>query len=181
MAHETTAKPQALVLPLTVASPADAGRLIHELELIDDALLQLGLRKSGSEVKMPVTSRLMDQIIQANKLNLLQKTDRASLRQFLEGVKQQSPVLHISFSADPSPSFMEKLMDWLRREIHPTVMVTSGLQPNIGAGCIVRTANKQFDFSLRQDFMQKRELLLSQLAVPEAKKAPSPETKKAAA
>jgi hypothetical protein len=181
VAHKATAKPRALVLPLTVASPADVGRLIHELELIDDALLQLGLRKGGTEVKMPVTSRLMDQTIQANKLNLLQKDDLAGLRQFLAEVKQKSPVLHISFSADPPPSFMEKLMAWLRREIHPTVMVTSGLQPNIGAGCIVRTANKQFDFSLRQDFMKKRELLLSRLAVPEAKTAAPTEVKKAPA
>lgn len=181
MAHKPTDKPEALILPLTVASPADVGRLIHELELIDDALLQLGLRAGGTEVKMPVTSRLMDQTIQANKLNLLQKADLASLQQFLAAAKQQSPVLHISFSADPSPSFIEKLMAWLRREIHPSVLVTSGLQPNIGAGCIVRTANKQFDFSLRQDFQKKRSLLLSQLAEPTTKLAPAPEVKKAAA
>lgn len=183
MAHETMEKPQALTLPLMVASPADVGRLIHELELINDGLLQLGLRAGGSEIKLPATSHMMDQIIQANKLNLLQKADLDGLKQFLTAVKQQSPVLHISFSADPSPSFIEKLMAWLRREIHPSVLLTSGLQPNIGAGCIVRTANKQFDFSLRQDFLKKRDLLLSQLADPAIKPAPAPapETKQAAA
>jgi ribosomal protein L30/L7E len=57
MAHE-----QALVLPMLVASPVDVGRLQRELTSIDEALVQLGLRKSGSEVKMPKTSQLMDQL-----------------------------------------------------------------------------------------------------------------------
>lgn len=175
MAHETKSEHQDFILPVSVTSPADVGRLIRELEHIDDTLLQLGLRVAGSEVKMPQTSRLMDQTIEANKLNLLHKEGRAELRQSLLAAKEQSPVLHISFSADPTPIFMEKLMIWLRREIHPSVLLTSGLQPNIGAGCIVRTANKQFDFSLRQDFLKKRDLLLSQLADKPVKSPPPPE------
>ena len=57
-------------------------------------------------------------------------------------------------------------MTWLRREIHPLVLMTVGLQPNIGAGCIVRTTNKYFDFSLRQDFANKRDLLQAALEMP---------------
>jgi len=45
------------------------------------------------------------------------------------------------------------------------------LQPTIAAGCIVRTTNKYFDFSLRQDFTDKRELLLKQIAGNETQKA----------
>ncbi|HYH36035.1 MAG TPA: hypothetical protein VD706_00875, partial [Candidatus Saccharimonadales bacterium] len=89
--------------------------------------------------------------------------------------KQRSPVLHISFSADPSPTFTEKLMTWLREEIHPLVLLSVGLQPTIGAGCIVRTTNKQFDLSLREDFLKKRELLLSQLRSAPAAPAETPE------
>lgn len=157
------AEHKTLALPVTAASPADIGRLLRELETIDENLLQLGIRKAGSEVKMLRTSHVMDQIIELNTLNLLHGTDRVRLQHFLTDIKQRSPVLHMSFSADPSPSFTEKLMTWLRKEIHPFVLLTVGLQPTIGAGCIVRTANKQFDFSLRQDFLRKRELLLSQL------------------
>jgi hypothetical protein len=142
------------------------GRLIRELELIDNTLLQLGLRAGGSEIKLPKTSHLMDQTVQVNKLNLLQAEDRAVLRQFLNAIKKQSPVLHMSFSADPSPAFIEKLMVWLRREIHPAVLLTIGLQPTIGAGCILRTTNKYFDFSLRQDFLKKRDLLQAKLSAP---------------
>jgi hypothetical protein len=166
VAHKAADKVRELKLPVMVSGPTDIGRLFRELELIDQALLQLGLRKGGSEVKMPKTSRLMDQVIETNKLNLLHKLDRTELEHFLNAIKEKSPVLHMSFSADPSPGFIEKLMTWLRKEIHPQLLLTIGLQPTIGAGCIVRTTNKQFDFSLREDFLSKRELLLGQIAAP---------------
>jgi len=153
-----------LSLPALVASPVDVGRLIHELELIDEALLQMGLRTSGTEVKMPKTSHLLDQMIQLNKLNLLQPDSRVELKQYLTTIQSKAPVLHISFSADPSPAFIEKLMVWLRHSIHPQVLLTIGLQPSIGAGCIVRSTNKYFDFSLRQDFFKRRNLLLAEIS-----------------
>jgi len=157
-------------LPLSVVSPVDVGRLIRELEVIDNILLQLGLRGGSSELKLPKTSQLMDQTVELNKLNLLQATDRQQLQKLLVNVRQRAPVLHISFSADPAPAFIEKLMAWLRREIHPVVLLTIGLQPSIGAGCIVRGISNHFDFSLRQDFLKKQELLVAML-VPEEKPA----------
>lgn len=166
MAHEAKTK-KIKGLPVLVASPLDVGRLVRELEAIDEALLQLGLRKAGSEVKMPKTSRLMDQVIELNQLNLLQPAERLLLQQFLRSVRERAPVIHMSFNADPPVAFMEKLVAWLRREVHPVVLVTVGLQPNIGAGCIVRTTNRQFDFSLRQRFADKRQLLISKLMAQE--------------
>lgn len=149
---------------MSVSSPVDVGRLIRELEQLDDAVLQEGLRHKDKTPSMPKTSQLMDRLLQENHLDLLEKADRQRLREFLTGVKDKAPVLHISFSADPPASFIEKIMAWLRREIDPLVLMSVGLQPNIGAGCIVRGRNKQFDFSLRQDFLKKRDLLLQSIA-----------------
>jgi F0F1-type ATP synthase delta subunit len=157
-----------LSLPSAVTGPADINRLIRELSMISDSLLQLGLRSSGTTVKMPQTSHLMDQIIGLNKLNLLKSTDRQTLKRYLATVQTKAPVLHISFSTDPAPAFIEKLMTWLRRELHPQILLTIGLQPNIGAGCILRTTNKYFDLSLRQTFTEKRKLLLQELSAREA-------------
>jgi F0F1-type ATP synthase delta subunit len=156
-----------LQLPTLIASSEDLGRLIHELALINEALLQLSLRAGGTTVKMPKTSRLMDHLVQLNGLNLLQPADRESLMQYFVALRTTAPILHISFSADPSPAFIEKLIVWLRREIHPEVFLTVGLQPSIGAGCILRTTNRYFDPSLRQDFANKRALLLNALVATE--------------
>jgi len=167
---EQPAPRQMVGLPVLVVSPVDVGRLTRELEAIDEALLQLSLRKSGTEVKMPKTSQLMDKMIELNKLNLLQEADRQILKEFLTMVTNRAPVLHISFSADPAVGFLEKLMAWLRREVHPLALVRVGLQPNIGAGCVVRTTNQQFDFSLKRDIEQKRDLLKQAISMP----APAP-------
>lgn len=170
VAHETDGSNKPLALPVAAARPSDVGRLQRELNLIDESLLQTGL-KSGGEAKPPRVSRLMERLAESNGLDLADPDDRATIKQFLDGIQKHSPVFHISFSADPPALFIEKLVTWLRREIHPALLLTIGLQPNIGAGCILRTVNKQFDMSLKQDFAQKRELLLKQLARPPAKTA----------
>lgn len=165
MAHDTS-------LPVLAASPADIGRLLRELETIGGVLLDQTLRQSGGKAKMLKTSQLMDQTVELNNLNLLHKTDRQKLQRLLQDVKDRAPVLHLSFSADPSLVFLEKLMTWLRREIDPYVLITIGLQPTIGAGCIVRSTSRYFDFSLRQDFAKKHNLLMDKL-IPAAKSAKS--------
>ncbi len=163
-----------LQLPVMVAGPSELGRLIRELAAIDEQLLQLRLRQPGAEVKLPRTTQVMDRLISLNKVNLLQADDRYWLSQSLVAIRQHAPVIQISFSVDPSPAFMEKLMVWMRREIHPFVLVGIGLQPNIAAGCVVRTTNKVFDFSLRQNFAQKRDMLRQALVETPVVPAPAP-------
>lgn len=157
-------KPKAaLGLPLTALSPIDIGRLLRELASIDEYLTQLHLKSEDDKAKLPKTTELMDNLIEINKLNLLVASQRRHVLDFLKNTKADAPVLHISFGAEPSPAFLEKLVTWLRREIHPMVLVIVGLQPNIGAGCLVRSTNKYFDFSLRQNLDTNRDLLMSKL------------------
>lgn len=148
-----------LHLPLSVVGRVDIGRLLREVEAVDDFLKQSGIREPGTPVKLPKTSRLFDETVEVNKLNVLHDDDRARLFEFLKQVKANAPVLHMSFSADPSPVFTQKLITWLRSEVHPIVLLQVGLQPNIGAGCVVRTQNKYFDFSLRNRFKERGQLL----------------------
>lgn len=138
-----------LRLPITVVSRVDVGRLLREVAAIDDFLSQSAIRQPGTPIKLPKTSRLFDEIVTLNQLNVLHDTDRKQLTEFLTNVRNTAPILHMSFNADPSPDFTQKLMTWLRTEIHPIVLIQVGLQPNIGAGCVLRTTNKFFDFSLR--------------------------------
>lgn len=155
------------VLPLLVSGPVEVGRMIRELEAIDGALSQASLRSSqggSGVVDIPHITHHMQQLIEINKLDLRDTKVREELARYLHLVRQKAPVLHISFSAEPNAAFVEKIMAWLRQEIHPQVLLTIGLEPNIGAGCIVRSTNKYFDFSLRQDFAEKRDLLLGKLA-----------------
>jgi F0F1-type ATP synthase delta subunit len=135
-----------------IATLSDLKHIRRELEAVDEFLHQAGLRQGGKAVKMPTTSRMLDSLVADSKLNLLKKADREQLTKYVTLLIQKAPVVHITFASEPSASFLNKLVLWLRDNIHPQTVISVGLQPAITAGCVVRTANKQFDFSLRESF-----------------------------
>lgn len=130
---------------------------------MDDFLHQAGLRQGGKSVKLPNMSRTLEDLALGSNLNLLKKTDRDRLTKFLTLLIEKAPVLHISFASEPSAVFLNKLIAWLRENIHPQVVVSVGLQPSIAAGCIVRTENRQFDFSFRQSLDNQTEKFITYL------------------
>lgn len=155
-------------LPVSAVSRVDVGRLLREVDAIDEFLRQSAIREPGTPVKMPKTSRLFDELIQNNAINMLRDDERKQVRDFLSEVMKSAPILHMSFSADASPQFTQRLISWLRSELHPLVLLQVGLQPNIGAGCVVRTTSKYFDFSLRTRFKEKSKELATLMRNSEA-------------
>lgn len=154
---------RSFVLPVSIISPTDVARLSREIEKIDSYFQQEEIRKPGEQETMPRMSKLMDQLATENQLNLLQPEHREYVSQSLEILHTSAPVLHMSFSVDPPGSYVQKIVAWMRKNIHAQVLVTVGLQPNIGAGCIVRTTNKIFDFSLREFFSEKRDFFIGKM------------------
>ena len=153
-----------LALPTIVVGPTDLNRLHRELEALNDYIREAALRKAGEDSsKLPRTSRMLDEFMALNKLNLLQAADRDTVIAFLKQLHTTAPVLHISFAVDPSAAFVDKIVLWLRQNIHPQVLLRVGLQPSIAAGCVVRTPNHQYDFSLRRRFTANRPLLIKKL------------------
>ncbi len=153
-------KPVQIRLPNTVVGVMDVNRLAREMESLDNFLHQANIREPGTAMSLPKMSKSFDELVEQNGLNMLQEPDRKKLREFLKQTRSKAPRLHISFSVDPSPLFLDRLIDYLRFNIHPLVLIQVGLQPNMGAGCVVRSTNKVFDLSLRENFRSKRNLLL---------------------
>lgn len=175
MEHEN----KKLQLPNNIIGLMDVNRLCREMDSLEDFLHQTTIRQSGTPMSLPKLSKLFDELAATNELNLLQAQDRTQLKTFLDSVHSKAPRLHISFSVDPSPLFLGRLVDYLRSSIHPRVLVQVGLQPNIGAGCVLRSTNKVFDLSLRNDFKKKRDLLLkhvSRLQTPHEATQASPQS-----
>ncbi len=138
-------------VPSLITTPADVARLRREVAALDEYLAQEALRAPGQpQQHLPKTSRMLEDIASANKLNLLDKTTRQRLLAFLDEVAAHAPVVHISFAADPPAAFMQRIVLWFRQNVHPATLVRVGLQPNLAAGCVLRTTNKYFDLSLRQ-------------------------------
>lgn len=152
-----------LVLPIGVVSPTDVARLVREIDGLDEFFRQAEIRQGGQNQEPPRYSRLMDELVTTNELNLLQSDHRGYLVGLLKSLADSAPVMHISFSADPPGPYVQKIVAWLRQQISPVLLVSVGLQPNIGAGCVVRTTNKSFDFSLRKFFDNKHDFFIKKL------------------
>lgn len=148
-----------LQLPNSIISKVDVGRLRRELNAIDDFVSQSKIRKAGQQPTLPRTSLNLEELAKSNNLNLLIDDNRKKLDSTLYNLYLHAPVIHMSFASDPTPSFLKKIISWLRSEIHPNILLQTGLQPSIAAGCIIQTNNKYFDLSLRKHFESKRDLI----------------------
>jgi F0F1-type ATP synthase delta subunit len=161
MVHE---QQPGLVLPPLVVGVADIMRLRRELDALHEYLHQAALRQvSADQLKLPKTSRGLDELALANKINLLNRDEFDRVAVELERIQETAPQVHISFSTDPSSAFVGKIVDWFRQNVHPGLLVQVGIQPTLAAGCLVRTTNKQFDLSLKQHFKAARPTLVQKL------------------
>jgi F0F1-type ATP synthase delta subunit len=174
--HKAPAAAPKLTLPVLIFGVAELHRLTRELEALEDYFKQSSLRTPGTQPQLPKVSRTLEALGLENKSNLLVAKDRQVLAMFLGKVNESAPRVHISFATDPSAAFVGKIVQWFRSTVHPAILVQVGLQPTIAAGCVVRTPNKQFDFSLRQRFDAQSILLGQELNREEPAKEPVKET-----
>jgi hypothetical protein len=139
-----------LKIPDRVISISDVNQLIDELEAIEEFFLKMKAKSSLNKVDIPKTSPSLDELIKVNTLSLMRVEDREKLKLFLHFLRTKSPNFHVSFGSVPEDMFMFKLTNWFRTQINPYLLITVGLQPNIGAGFRIRTTNKYYDFSLQK-------------------------------
>jgi len=148
-----------LKLPLSVVTQADIARIIREINSLNDFFVSTKLRESGSPMQPARLTRVLDQISKDNQINLLEEDQRNKLAENLEKIMEKAPLLHVSFATEPSAIAVEKILDWLRKNIHPYALVQVGLQPTIAAGIILRSGNKVFDLSLRENLKKQQSYL----------------------
>lgn len=152
-------EPSDFRLPLSVYGRAEITRMQRELGRIDDFFVDAAKRKPGASITPPRITRVLDEIARSNKINLLEANGRKILADTLERVLGEAPRLHISFAAEPSPRAFETILSWFRKNVHPNTLISIGLQPAIAAGCVVRTSNKIFDFSISAQLKKQEDYL----------------------
>jgi F0F1-type ATP synthase delta subunit len=151
-----------LKLPAGLIGLADITRLTRELNGLDDFFAGAKTRPAGTAMQPPKISRLLNNLATENKINLLKDDERSGLQKSLVEIYDRAPSMHISFAVEPSPKALERILVWVRQNIHPQALLQVGLQPGIAAGCMLRTSNKVFDMSLRSN-LQKQSGYLTQL------------------
>lgn len=173
--------PDILKLPVVVGTRSELGRLLRELEAVDEFLAQASIREPGTPTVMPKISKAMQELATINSANLLDEGQRTKLINQIKLCREEAHVLHMSFAVEPSPAFVQKMVVWLRENIEPSVLLQVGLQPDIAAGCTLRTRNKYYDFSLRKAMKKHRDELVALVGghmrqeEPQAQPEPAPE------
>jgi hypothetical protein len=153
----------AIHLPTGVVSTGDARRLRRDLAALEEMLQAVRLRTNAPVAKLPRLSRSLEEFASTNRLNFLLPDDRHHAAVFMDTVIKKAPVLHISFASEATRKFTTELVLWLRANFDSEMLIEIGLEPNIAAGSMVRTANKVFDFSLMKHLEGQRAMLMDRL------------------
>ncbi len=141
--------PKVFQLSTDLISGSDLSAVLRELNRLEDFFVGAKKRTAGTPMQPPRITRTLDALAKTNQYNLLEENHRHELTLQLTQIRQQAPQVHISFATEPSPKALERILVWFRTSIHPQLLLRVGLQPNIAAGCVIRTPNKFFDLSLR--------------------------------
>lgn len=153
-----------LRLPTILASKQDITHVHRELRVFSDLVMQ-SIMRHDSPVQYPAISSTLRAMATENQIDLRDEVACKHLLEQLEALQKNAPTLHISFPIDPSPEVVQKLIIWLRKELDPRIVIQIGLQPTIAAGIVLRTPNRQFDFSLRQHLYRNRDKLKEALSI----------------
>lgn len=152
----------ALKLPVSIMTKQDLHRLIREVEALDNYILQNSIRGQKSAA-LPRLTTTLETMIRDNKADILDDSQRSALKNTLADLLKTAPVVHMSFAIEPSSFMTQKIVTWFRNEVHPALMLHTGIQPTIAAGCVMRTSNKFFDFSLRQHLTASQAMLMQSI------------------
>lgn len=148
-----------LKLPPSVVGQVDVIRLSRELAALNDFFVGAQAREAGTPVQTPQTSRALELLAKENDISLLDEKSRDRLLDQLQEIGKNAPSFHISFAVEASPKTLERILVWLRENIHPQLLLQVGLQPAIAGGCILRTTNRILDLSLRSKLLSETEYL----------------------
>lgn len=150
------------VLLRIIVSRSDVARLLREIESIEENQRQYDLKTQSltraKNTGFYVTTYLR-QVAEALSIDIDKSADRLKLANYLSAAKEKAPQIHMDFAVEPSAGLLESIVEWLRLNIDARVLLQTGVQPTIIAGCTLRTSNKFYDFSLRSHFTKAESLL----------------------
>ena len=164
MSHDTTSQPT-LLLPDSVATKRNLVSLVHEVECIDETMIAAEVKaKVGVEAShSPELSDHLASFLTLNHLSLDGSRTRSQLVAYLRRLKDQAPVVHMTFATEADDDSLRQLAAWVRQSVHPQAVMTVGLQPDLIGGVHVRTANHVQDLSIRARLKDARHSIVEEL------------------
>lgn len=152
-------------LPPSVVSRVDVSRMVDDAERIDNSLTTDAVRtKAGGENGATITpSEQFAAFLDMNQLVFDTSQQRTAIIKQLRLLKDNVPVIHMTFAVEADRESLGQLVSWLREQIHKQTVVAVGLQPGLVAGVYLRTPNHVHDLSLKAKLEGSRDLLIKEL------------------
>lgn len=150
-------------LPPSLVGRPDVSRLLLEIEKVDNELETQAIREPNKPLAIPNMSRSLTEATTLNQLDITNRTHRQAMLKAMRVIKDKSPIVQVTFAVDPAPEIVLQLTTWIRQNLHPAALITVGMQPGIIGGCVLRTPDHIYDFSLRKQFTDNLPVLIEQI------------------
>ncbi|MFZ2544435.1 MAG: hypothetical protein WAW80_00430 [Candidatus Saccharimonadales bacterium] len=153
------------ILPPTIVSKIDIARMMSEAEQVDSDMTASDVRaKTGVTTPIaPILSELFEQFLAQNELKFVTSLERTELIEQLRLLKDNVPIIHMTFAVEADRESLSQLVAWLRESIHSQAVIAVGLQPALVAGVYLRTPNHVHDLSMRAALNSSHDLLVKEL------------------
>lgn len=149
------------ILPVSLTGHSDLSRLGRAVEILESNLQAQRVRNAG--IQLPPVSQALGDFAEQNKLDLADADTLDHLKKQLRHIKEHAPVMHMTFASEVDTDTLQKLVMWLRTEVHPHALLDVGLQPSLVGGVYLRTPNKVHDFSVKALLKNKRDIIFEEL------------------
>lgn len=152
-------------LPPAIISKVDISRLVREFEDVDNTLTAKNVRKKAgaSDEETPAMSPQLQAFLDANPVNLEDSGARSDYIKQLRLLKNNVPVMNMTFAVVADAESLQQLSAWLRQSVHPQTVIDVHVQPALVAGVYLRSQNHVFDFTVRNALKEKRGELKKEL------------------
>lgn len=165
MTEDTQLHYRDFLLPPSVVSRIDVARMVNDAERVDNELTTAAVRtKAGGATSVaPTLSEQLVAFLELNQLALEDSHKRSDIIKQLRLLKDEVPIIHMTFAVEADRESLGQLVSWLRQEIHKQAVIAVGLQPALVAGVYLRTPNHVHDLSLKAQLEGSRDLLVKEL------------------
>lgn len=135
------------VLPNRVVTRRDVIETAREFERLRDNLAAQAVEGSHVEVLDP--SERARSVMEENNIQELTSETANKLQAELQALADHAPMFRFVFAGEPEFDFLQRLITWIRNELHSSGLILYSIQPQIAGGFILTTDQRRYDHSWR--------------------------------
>ena len=156
--QKPAAAPKAVFeLPPAVYSPALVESVIYDIQFYLDWVRQNKIRKTVGAASKEEPSHSAETVLVIEAWLAGKPATLESLESLLDHLKSlELAEVHLMLAALPNRAQRENLVTWFRTNVSPHLLLSFVADRNLGGGVVVRTPNRVFDFTWKQQLIAGR-------------------------